>query len=78
MQMPFVTKAGKQLLIKWVNQLNVLVYIPLNITAKGRGTVYILQEINGATFAVVIMQQPNNVNNLALITIIGPVIILLS
>ena len=53
-------------------------YIPLNITTRGRGTVYILQEINGVAFAVVTVQQPNNVNNLALTTIAGPVIILLS
>ena len=39
MHMPFVAEAGKQLLIGWVNQLNVPVYTPLNITARGRGTV---------------------------------------
>ena len=54
------------------------VYIPLNITARGRGTIYIPQEINGAAFAIVIVQQPNNVNNLALAIMAGLVIILLS
>jgi len=54
-----------------------LVYTPLNITAKGRGTIYVPQEINGVAFAIVTIQQPNNVNNLALIIIAGPVIILL-
>ena len=51
--MPFITEAGKQLLIGWVNQLNILVYMPLNITARGRGTVYIPQEINRAVFTIV-------------------------
>ena len=53
-----------------------LVYIPLNITTCRKETTYIPQEINRVAFAVVIVQQPNNVNNLTLIIIAGPVIIL--
>ncbi|KAF8856257.1 hypothetical protein BDZ45DRAFT_545157, partial [Acephala macrosclerotiorum] len=37
-QITFVAEAGKQLLVGWVNQLNVPVYTPLNITVKGKGT----------------------------------------
>jgi len=35
-----------------------------------------LQEINRVAFTVVIVQQPNNVNNLTLIIMVGLVIIL--
>jgi hypothetical protein len=78
MQMLFVAKEGKQLFIGWVNQLNVLVYTPLNITAYRRGITYMPQEINRVAFAMVIVQQPDNVNDLTLAIIAGPVIILLS
>lgn len=74
--MPFVAEEGKQLFIGWVNQLNVLVYTPLNFTARGRGTAYMPQEMNGVAFAVVTVQQPNNVNNLTLATMARPVIVL--
>ena len=53
-----------------------LVYTPLNITAYRRGIAYMPQEINRVAFAVVTVQQPNNINNLTLIIIAGPVIIL--
>ena len=74
--MLFITEEGKQLFIRWVNQLNVPVCTPLNITARGRGTACMPQEINGVAFAVVTVQQPDNVNNLTLVTIAGPVIVL--
>jgi len=54
------------------------VYILLNITTKGRGTIYVLQEINRAVFTMVTVQQPNNINNLALVIMAGLVIIQLS
>ena len=76
MQMPFVAEEGKQLFIGWVNQLNVPVYTPLNITARGRGTACMPQGINGVAFAVVTVQQPDNVNDLTLATMAGPVIVL--
>ena len=34
------------------------------------------QEMNGVTFAVVTVQQPDNVNDLTLATMAGPVIVL--
>jgi hypothetical protein len=76
--MPFVTEAGKQLLVGWVNQLNTPVYTPLNITAKGKGTAATPLGMNGAVFAVVTTQQPDNANDLALATLAGPVILTLS
>jgi hypothetical protein len=51
--MIFVIEASKQLLVGWVNQLNELVYIPLNITVKGKGTTVVPLGINRAVFAVV-------------------------
>ena len=54
--MLFITKEGKQLFIRWVNQLNIPVYTPLNITAYKRGTAYIPQEINRVAFAVITVQ----------------------
>jgi len=50
-QMTFVTEADKQLLVGWVNQLNIPVYTPLNITAKGKGTAAAPPGMNGAAFA---------------------------
>ncbi|KAI9772443.1 MAG: hypothetical protein M1840_000646 [Geoglossum simile] len=78
MQMPFVVKVGKPLLVGWVNQLNVPVYSRLNITVKGKGTAAVPQEMNGVAFAVVTTQQPNNVNDLALATLAGPVVLTIS
>ena len=52
------------------------VYIPLNITAYRRGTAYIPQEINRVAFAIIIVQQLNNINDLTLTIIAGPVIVL--
>jgi hypothetical protein len=54
------------------------VYIPLNIIIKGKGTASISLGINRAAFIVVITQQPNNINNLALITLVGPIVLTLS
>jgi hypothetical protein len=77
-QMTFVAEAGKQLLVGWVNQLDVPVYTPLNITVKGQGTAPVPQEMNGVAFAVVTTQQPDNANDLALATLAGPVAVKLS
>jgi hypothetical protein len=72
--MTFVAEAGKQLLVRWVNQLNMLVYTLLNITVKGKGTAPVLQGINGAAFAVVTTQCLDNVNDLAFAILAGPVV----
>ena len=78
MQTPFVTEAGKQLLIGWISQLNKPVYTPLNITTEGKGTANVPQGLNGVVFAVVTVQQPDDVNDLAPATLAGPVALLLS
>jgi hypothetical protein len=54
------------------------VYTPLNITVKGKGTTAVPLGMNGATFAVVTTQQPDNTNNFALATFAGPVFLTLS
>jgi Ferritin-like domain len=77
-QIPFVTEEGKQLFIGWVNQLNNPVYTPLKITNRGKGTARLPPEMNGVAFAVITVQTPNNVNDLALATMAGPVLVLLS
>jgi hypothetical protein len=76
--MTFVAEAGKQLLVGWVNQLNEPVYTPLNITVKGKGTTAVPPGMNGATFAAVTTQQPDNTDDLALATLAGPVLLTLS
>jgi len=78
LQMTFVDEAGKQLLVGWVNQLNVPVYTALNITTKGKGTAAVPSGMNGAVFAAVTTQQPDNVNDLGLVTLAGPVVLNLS
>lgn len=77
-QMTFVAEAGRQLLVGWVNQLSVPVYTPLNITVKGKGTAPVPQGMNGTAFAAVTTQWPDNVNDLALATLAGPVVVKLS
>jgi hypothetical protein len=72
--MTFVAEAGKQSLVGCVNQLNMLVYTPLNITVKGKGTAAVPPGMNGAVFAVVTTQQPDNADDLALATLAGPVV----
>jgi hypothetical protein len=37
-----------------------------------------LQGMNGVAFAVVATKQPNNINDLALATLVGPVIVTIS
>jgi hypothetical protein len=54
--MPFVTEAGKHLLVGWVNHLNIPVYTPLNITTKRKGTAAVPLRMNGTAFAVVTTQ----------------------
>ena len=76
--MTFVAEAGKQLLVGWVNQLNMPIYTPLNITGKGKGTATIPSGMTGAVFAVMTTQQPDNVDDLALATLAGPVVLTLS
>jgi hypothetical protein len=78
LQATFVAEADKQLLVGWVNQLNVPVYTALNITAKGTGTAAVPPGMNGAVFAAVTTQQPDNVDDLALATLAGPVVLIVS
>ncbi|KAI9855635.1 MAG: hypothetical protein M1813_009681 [Trichoglossum hirsutum] len=78
MQIPFINEAGRPLLIGWVNQLNIPVYTKLNITVKGKGTADVPQGMNGVVFAVVTTQRPNNVDDLALATLAGPVVLAIS
>jgi hypothetical protein len=77
-QASFVAESNKQLMIGWVNQLNMPVYTPLNVTASGKGTASVPQDMNGVAFAVVTVQQPDNINDLTLATMAGPVVVLLS
>jgi hypothetical protein len=77
-QMPFVVEEGKQLLVGWVNQMNVPIYTPLAITSQGRGTSNVPQGMNGIAFAVITTQRYENVNDLALGTLAGPVLVPIS
>jgi hypothetical protein len=76
--MTFVAETSKQLLVGWVNQLNKPVYTPLNITVKGKGTTVVPPGINRVVFAIVTTQQPDNIDDLALATLAGPVFLTLS
>jgi hypothetical protein len=76
--MTFVIEAGKQLLVGWVNQLNIPVYTPLNITVKEKGTVAAPTGMNGAVFIVVTTQRPDNTYDLTLATLAGLVVLILS
>ena len=54
------------------------IYTPLNITICGQGTAPVSQGINGVAFAIVTTQYLDNVNDLALATSAGPVVVKLS
>jgi hypothetical protein len=77
-QEPFIAESGKQLLIGWVNQLFAPIYTTLNITGTGTGTAYVPEGVSGIAFAALTVQQPDNVNDLALATIAGPIAVPLS
>jgi hypothetical protein len=77
-QMPFVVEEGKQLLVGWVNQVNVPTYTTLTVTSPGRGTSNVPQGMSGVAFAVITTQQYDNVNDLAFGTMAGPVVVSIS
>ncbi|KAF2452291.1 hypothetical protein BDY21DRAFT_294965 [Lineolata rhizophorae] len=77
-QMPFVVEEGKQLLVGWVNQVNVPTYTPLGVTSWAKGTSTVPQEMNGVAFAVIATQEYDNVNDLAFGTLAGPVVVPIS
>ncbi|KAH7111070.1 ferritin-like domain-containing protein [Dendryphion nanum] len=77
-QTPFVVEEGKELLVGWVNQVNVPTYTPLSITSRGEGTSTVPQGMNGIAFAVITTQQYDNVNDLAFGTLAGPVVVRVS
>ncbi|KAH8704538.1 ferritin-like domain-containing protein [Phaeosphaeriaceae sp. PMI808] len=77
-QIPFVVKEGKQLLVGWVNQVNIPTYTPLSVTSWGKGTSSVPQGMNGIAFAVITTQRYDNVNDLALGTLAGPVVVPIS
>jgi hypothetical protein len=77
-QMPFVVEEGKQLLVGWVNQVNVPTYTPLSVTSWGKGTSSVPQGMNGIAFAVITAQEYDNVNDLAFGTLAGPVVVPIS
>jgi hypothetical protein len=75
---PFVDETDKQLLIGWVHQLNSPIYTPVNITDTGKGTSWVPQDIDGVASAAIIVQQPDNICDLALTIMAGPVLIAVS
>jgi hypothetical protein len=77
-QMPFVVEEGKQLLVGWVNQVNVPIYTPLSVTSPGKGTSSVPQGMNGIAFVVITTQQYVNVNDLAFGILAGPVVVPIS
>jgi hypothetical protein len=74
-QMSFVVEEGKQLLVGWVNQVNVPIYTPLTVVSYGMGTASVPRGMNGIAFAVITAQQYDNVNDLAFGTLAGPVVV---
>lgn len=77
-QTSFVVEARKPLLIGWVNQLNIPVYTTLNITATGTGITQIPPGMSGVAFAVVTVQEFDNIKDLELAALAGPVVVPLS
>jgi hypothetical protein len=77
-QTPFLIEQGKPLFIGWINQLNIPVYIELLIIAQGKGIADIPQGVKGVAFAAVINQQPDNTDDLALIILAGPAVLIIS
>ena len=57
------------------DQLDAPIYTPLNITVPGKGIVNVPDGVDGIAFAGVTVQQPSNINDLALATLAGPVVV---
>ena len=77
-QMPFVVNKGKPLLVGWVNQVDTPVYTALNITGQGRGSAEVPHGMNGVAFAAVTTEAYDSVNDLAMGTLAGPVVVSIS
>lgn len=74
-ELPLEKEGPKQLFIGWLNQLNLPTYTNLTIQDQGKGTAAVPQGLNGAAFAALTSQIPNNANDLALATLAGPVVL---
>jgi hypothetical protein len=77
-QLPFSIEGNKQLLIGWVNQVDKPMYTPLTITGSGKGTASMPQRMNGIVFVAIAAEQYRNANDLALGTIAGPAVVVVS
>jgi hypothetical protein len=77
-QAPFLNRGTKELLVGWVNQVNLPVYTTLNVTSEGSGTTSLPQGMNGIAFAVLTSQRYNHVNDLSQGTLAGPVVVPIS
>lgn len=77
-ELPLEEEGSKQLFIGWLNQLNLPTYTNLTIQGQGKGTAAVPQGLNGAAFAALTSQKPNNANDFALATLAGPVALKLS
>jgi hypothetical protein len=75
-QTPFIAEEGKELLVGWVNQVNIPLYTPLTTTTTGKGTARPPQGMNGAVLAVITNQQYTTINDLVLGTMAGPIVLL--
>lgn len=78
-QVPF--QSGKPMFVVWVSQLDIPVYTNLEIHTPGNGTTQVPPTINscsGTVFAAITSKRPRDVEDLALSTLAGPMILSLS
>jgi hypothetical protein len=77
-QLPYVVEGDKQLFAGWVNQVRMPVYTPLTMTTSGKGTARIPDGLSGIVYVGVTTEQYTSANDLALGTIAGPAITIVS
>jgi Ferritin-like domain len=77
-QVPFVVEGDKQLLAGWVNQVDKPMYTPITIITSGKGTARMPQGMNGIAFVAVTTKQFENIDDLALGTLAGPAVVVVS
>jgi hypothetical protein len=74
-EVAFITEAGKQLVVGWVNQVNQPVYTPLNMTSSSTGIASEPPSLNGTAVAVVAAQELETLYDLTSATMAGPVVV---
>lgn len=68
----------KQVYVAWVNQANGPVYTPLKVMKPGLGTTEVPGGLAGVAFTGLVTQMVDNIDDLAVATLTGPAVVVIS